>query len=140
MLPDFGTFYAQNIGTKPIHLFVPGASPTVMQSDNKLWAINFAVECDGQRMMGTIECDSRVDAMIVAKELVSTGVYCQARPDLAYTGVDGWQQVVPFRLYSEPKPLSPEASQRIEAAEAKRAKKAAKRQALVSLSNTARGK
>jgi hypothetical protein len=96
MLPDFGSFYAQNIGTMPVHLFVSGANPMVMQSGEKLFAVTFVVEYDGQRMMGTIECGgNQADALKVAKELTSSGVYCQPRPDLAYTGIDGWQRVVP---------------------------------------------
>jgi hypothetical protein len=139
MLPDFGSFYAQNVGTMPVHLFVSGANPVVMQSGKKLFAVTFVVEYDGQRMMGTIECGgNQADALKVAKELTSSGVYCQPRPDLAYLGIDGWQRVVPFRLYREPEPLSQEASDRIQAAKAKRARKAAKRQ--ITQNNASSGK
>jgi hypothetical protein len=129
MLPDFGSFYVQTIGTKPVHLSIPEGSVTgILTADNKLFGINFVADFYGQRMMGTVEFfGAKADAMKVAKELVGTGVYCQVRPDLAYTGVDGWQHVVPFRLYKDPEPLSQEAQDRVQAAEAKRARKAAKR-------------
>lgn len=129
MLPDFGSFYAQNLGTKPVHLLIPAGSVTgILTADNKLFGINFVAEFYGQRMMGTVESlGPKADALKVAKELVTTGVYCQVRPDLAYTGVDGWQHVVPFRLYKDPEPLSQEAQDRIQAAQAKRARKAAQR-------------
>ncbi len=127
MLPDFGSFYAQTVGTQPVHLLVAGANPLVLQSDTKVFAINFVVEWDAQRMMGTLEyLGSKTDALKVAKDLVSTGVWCEVRPDLAYTGVDGWQYVVPFRLYKEPELLSQQARDRIQAAQAKRARKAAR--------------
>lgn len=62
-------------------------------------------------------------------EWLKNGVYCQARPDQAYTTTDTLERVVPFRLIEEPKQLTSVARDRIEAAIAKRARRAAKRQA-----------
>ncbi len=130
MLPDFGTFYAENIGNKPVRLFVSEECVTeILTADQKLFAINFVVGHDNQRMMGTVEyLGTKADALEIAKQLSSTGIYCQPRPDLAYTTLETNERVIPFRLYQEPEPLSQEASDRIQAAEAKRARKAAKRQ------------
>ena len=131
MLPDFGTFYAQNIGTEPVYLRVPGARPLVMESAKNLFCVNFVVEVDGQRMLGTLECSgTKEDAFRYANELLSSGVRCQARPDLHYIGIDDLQHVVPFRVYEEPKPLSQEAQDRLKAAELKRLRRAAKRQSI----------
>ncbi len=129
MLPDFGTFYAQTIGTEPVHLFVPGARPIIMESAKNLFGINFVVEIDGQRMLGTLECSgTKENAFRYANELLSSGVRCQARPDLHYIGADDLQYIVPFRVCEELKPLSQEAQDRLKAAETKRLKKAEKRQ------------
>ena len=130
LLPDFGSFHAQHIGTIPTHLLVAGAKPSIVTTDNKLFSISFVVEYDGQQMMGTLEYQgSKADAFKVANDLVTNGVYCQARPDLAYTTTDAQERVVPFRLIEEPKQLTSVARDRIEAAIAKRARRAAKRQA-----------
>jgi hypothetical protein len=132
MLPDFGSFYVQTIGTMPVHLVVSGADPTVLTVDNKLFAINFVVEWDEQRMMGTLEyLGTKADALKIAKQLVNTGVYCQAKPELAYITSDTNERVVPFRLYKNPEPLSQEAQDRIQAAQAKRARKAVQRLAKI---------
>ncbi len=46
-----------------------------MQSGEKLFAVTFVVEHDGQRMMGTIECGgTQADALKVAKELTRAPV------------------------------------------------------------------
>jgi hypothetical protein len=129
LLPDFGSFYAQTVGILPVHLLVAGANPIVAQSAKNLFAVSFELEHSGQRMLGTIESvGTRADALKVAQELVTIGVYCQARPDLAYTTLETNERVIPFRLYQEPELLSQEACKRIQTAEAKRARKAAKRQ------------
>ncbi len=139
MLPDFGTFYAETIGTKPVHLFVSNGGVTgILTADHNLFAINFVVGLDSQRMMGTLEYfGTKADAFEIAKQLSSTGIYCQPRPDLAYTTLETNERVVPFRLYQEPEPLSQEACDRLQAAEAKRLRKAAKRQ--IAQSSAARG-
>lgn len=128
MLPDFGSFWTQSIiGTMPFHLFTPGAKPIVMQTSKKLFAITFVVEHDGQRLMGTLETEGDWEnALRTAEDLISSGVYCQARPDLAYVTTENSERVVPFRLYEKPEPLTQEAQNRIRAAEAKRARKARK--------------
>ena len=129
MLPDFGTFYAQHIGTEPFHLVVPGAEPMVIETGKKLFAINFVAEIDGQRMMGTLEYSgTKEDAFRYANQLLSSGVRCRPRPDLAYMGIDGLQYIVPFRVCEEPKPLTQEAQDRIKAAELKRLRRAARLQ------------
>ncbi len=47
-------------------------------------------------MMGTLEYQgSPADAFKVANDLVTNGVYCQARPDQAYTTTDALERVVP---------------------------------------------
>ena len=83
-------------------------------------------------MMGTLEYQgSKADAFKVSNDLVTNGVYCQARPDLAYTTTDAQERVVSFRLIEEPKQLTSASRDRIEAAIAKRARRAARRQASV---------
>ncbi len=128
MLPDFGTFYAENIGNKPVRLFVSEEGVTeILTADQKLFAINFVVGVDSQRMMGTLEyLGSKADALGIAKQLSSTGIYCQPRPDLAYTTLETNERVIPFRLYQEPQPLSQEALERLQRAAAKRARRARK--------------
>ncbi len=128
MLPDFGTFYAENIGTKPVRLFVSKEGVTgILTTDHKLFVINFVVEFDNQRMMGTVEyLGTKADALEIAKQLSSTGIYCQPRPDLAYTTLETNERVIPFRLYQEPEPLSQGAIERLQAAAEKRARRARK--------------
>ncbi len=128
MLPDYGTFHAKNVGTKPFHLFVSSEGVTgILTTDHKLFVINFVVEFDNQRMMGTVEyLGTKADALEIAKQLSSTGIYCQPRPDLAYTTLETNERVVPFRLYEEPQPLSQGALERLQKAAAKRARRARK--------------
>ena len=129
MLPDFGTFYTQRIGNEPVNLVVPNAAPMVIKTAKKLFAINFVVEVGEQRMMGTLEYSGiKEDAFRYANQLLSLGVRCRPRPDLAYMGIDGLQYIVPFRVCEEPKPLSQEAQNRIKAAELKRLRRAARLQ------------
>jgi hypothetical protein len=72
------------------------AKPSIVTTDNKLFSISFVVEYDGQQMMGTLEYQgSPADAFKVANDLVTNGVYCQARPDQAYTTTDALERVVP---------------------------------------------
>ncbi len=128
MLPDFGTFYAENIGTKPVRLFVSKEGVTeILTANQKLFAINFVVGVDSQRMMGTLEyLGTKTGAFEIAKQLSTTGIYCQPRPDLAYTTLETNERVIPFRLYQEPEPLSQGAIERLQAAAEKRARRARK--------------
>ncbi len=128
MLPDYGTFHAKNVGTKPFHLFVSSEGVTgILTTDHKLFVINFVVEFDSQRMMGTVEyLGTKTGAFEISKQLSSTGIYCQPRPDLAYTTLETNERVVPFRLYEEPQPLSQGALERLQKAAAKRARRARK--------------
>ncbi len=127
MLPDFGDLFVQKIGTEPIYLCVPGACPLIVTTDNKLFAISFVVEWEGQQFMGTLEYLGRkADANCIALDLVDRNVYCQPRPDLAYIAPEIQQRVVPFRLVEKPRVLTHKDSSRIKAAESKRARRAAR--------------
>lgn len=116
MLPDFGDFFVQRIGTEPIYLCVPGASPLIVTTDYKLFAISFVVEWEGQQLMGTLEyLGTKVGANRIALDLVDRNVHCQARPDLAYIAPESQERVVPFRLVEKLRALTHEDSSRIKA-------------------------
>lgn len=122
---DFGEFYAQELGTKPVHLCIPGSAPVVASSDEKLFSIGFSIQWGEQPFWGTLEvAGSASDALRIAKDIGSCGVYCQVRPDLSYISPETQIRVTPFRLVEAP--LSKCDSAKIAAAEEKRARRAQK--------------
>ncbi len=122
---DFGEFYAQELGTKPVYLCIPGSTPVVASSDDKLFSIGFSIQWGEQPFWGTLEvAGSASDALRIAEDLGSCGVYCQVCPDLSYISPETQIRVTPFRLVEAP--LSKSDSAKIAAAEEKRVRRARK--------------
>jgi hypothetical protein len=122
---DFGQSCAQQLGTKPVHLLIPGSEPIVTSSDDKLFSISFSIWWGDQPFWGTLEVVGTASkALRIAEDLGHKGVYCQARPDLSYASPETQIRVTPFRLVEAP--LSKCDSAKIAVAEQKRVRRAQK--------------
>ena len=63
---DFGEFYAQELGTKPVHLCIPGSEPVVASSDDKLFSVGFSIQWGDQPFWGTLEVVGKLIGIKVA--------------------------------------------------------------------------
>ena len=122
---DFGQSYAQELGTKPVYLCIPGSTPVVARSNDKLFSIGFSIQWGEQPFWETLEvAGSASDALRIAEDLGHKGVYCQVHPDLSYASLETQIRVTPFRLVEAP--LSKCDSAKIAVAEEKWVRRAQK--------------